>query len=122
MADEITYSASLSYTKGNVVAFSRAITGLGIDVSGSRFIHHTQQIGTSEEAIDIGELASLGVAVFKNLDASNFIQLKTATSGTLMVKLLPGEMWPFRFGSGITAPFAIADTAACYMEYVIWET
>ena len=42
-----------------------------------------------------------------------------ATGGTKCVKLLAGEVAMFRFGSGVTAPYIIADTAACQVEYII---
>ena len=41
--------------------------------------------------------------------------------GAAFLMILPGEMWAFRFGTGVTAPFAIADTAPVYLEYVLWE-
>lgn len=122
MADELTVSAAFEFVKGNLESIGRSITDLEIDVSGSRFIHNVQQFGTTEEAISKGELATLGWAFFKNLDVTNFAQILTATSGVAFAKMLAGEFAFFRFGSGISAPFGIADTAACYVEYVIFET
>lgn len=121
MADEIKITARIEFAKGNVDTIIRKVERLGIDVTGSRYFAHTQQIGTSEEALQKGELASLGYAWFKNLDATNFVSIRAATGAGNAIKLNPGECAVFRFGSGATAPYAIADTAAVYLEYLIVE-
>ena len=121
MSQEIAYNLNLVYAKGSVEGIPIDVTNNTIDVAGSRFVHQVQLIGTAEEAISLGELASLGVAAFKNLDETNYIEIRVATGGVKFLKLLPGEVWPCRLGSGVTAPFAIANTAACYLEYWIFE-
>lgn len=73
----------------------------------------TQAITTSEVALNLGPLASLGWAGFVNLDPTNFIELRVGTGSTKFAKLWPGKGALFYFGSGITAPYAIADTATC---------
>lgn len=124
MASELTISFTADYEKSGYPDISvPAVSGLTRDVTGVRKINHIQQIATSEEAIDLGELASLGFAYFKNLDATNYIELRMGTGASLdMIKLLAGDFAWFRFGSDITAPFAIANTAPCYLHYIIWET
>lgn len=60
--------------------------------------------------------------MFINRDSTNFLTLKTGTGGTVMIKIPPGKFALFHFGSGVTAPYAIADTAACQLEYIICST
>lgn len=121
MANTITPTLSATPTGGTTVARTASVT-FTINDTDQRYQSGIQTVGTSEEAVNLGDLSgvTLGYAWFKNLDATNFVQIKTATSGTLMVKLKPGEAASFRFGSGITAPYIIADTASCRVEYVIF--
>lgn len=121
MANEITRTASLQFAKGNVAAVAFSEASKNSNVSGTRYHRTVQQIGTSEEALGLGELASLGYCMIKNLDATNYVEIKTATSGTAFLKLKPGECALFRFGSGVTAPFAQANTAAVSIEIMIVE-
>lgn len=122
MANEVTYTTSVSFLKGNMdAALSFTHAGKLATVSGTRSIKNVQSIGTAEEAIGKGELASLGIMWVKNMDGTNFVSLLTGTGGVKFMKLLPGEAWAFRVGGDITAPFAIADTAACSIQYGIIE-
>lgn len=54
----------------------------------------------------------------KNLDITNFIELKD-DSGNVLIELGPGEFcfFPVQGGAGLEAQ---ADTAACEMEYGFW--
>lgn len=122
MADEISLTLALTATVNGVDLATKALTAQGIDVAGLRFVHNIQQIGTSEEALKLGELATLGVTWMRNLDTTNFLEVRSGTGASNdFYKFLPGEAWCWRWGSDVTAPYAIADTAACYLEYVIFE-
>lgn len=121
MANELTLSGSITFNDTDETA---AVSALNASMTGTRFIHSRQSVGFSaDEVVELGELtgATLGWAYFKNLDSTNFVQIKTASSGTAIVKLKPGEFALFRFGSGVTAPYAIANTAACLLEFRIYE-
>ena len=122
MANELTLTASLDYEDSEGSEDSLQITDLLVSVTTKKFVHVKQNIGTSEEALVLGEVTSLGYAIFKNRDATNFVSIRAGTGGTLIIKLLAGEVAMFRFGSGVTAPYAIADTSACQLEYVIIST
>jgi hypothetical protein len=121
MANELTVNASLAYEDSEGSDVSLAVADDLVNVSTKKFIKAKQNIGTTEEAIGLGEVTSLGWAMFKNCDATNYIEIKTGTGGTVIMKLLAGECAMFRFGSGITAPYAIANVA-CQMEYLIVST
>lgn len=97
------------------------IGGRNFTFSGSRHIDTIHNVGTSEEAMKLGELGSLGWGFLYNMDATNYVQILTGTSGTAMLKFKAGEGYPFRFGSGVTAPYIIANTGACNVRYVLLE-
>jgi hypothetical protein len=117
MANELTVVSSLSFTKGGVtVAFGGTKT---VTVAGDKYIKTVQAIGTSEEAIQKGELGTLGFMCVKNLDDTNFVLIVGATGLTSGNKLMPGESGVFRLSGN--APFAKADTAPCNIEFMIVE-
>lgn len=122
MADELELSASLAYTDSEGADEILQIVEKFANVSTKKYVKAKQNIATSEEAIGLGEVTSLGFAIFINRDSTNYVELRTATSGTYFAKLLPGEFAMFRFGSGVTAPFALANTSAVQLEYMIVST
>jgi hypothetical protein len=123
MASEITLNASLVYEDAQDMAASCANTNDIITVTTKKVVRNRQTITTSEVAINLGGVASLGWMMFKNLDETNYIEIKTGTGGTVIGKMLAGESYgPVRCGSGITAPYAQANTASCDMEVMICAT
>ena len=119
MADEITVSVGLRLSNGDLDSLTESTrsftvtqsTAVPVRVGGS------QIIGTTEEAIDLTDLTTNGVAKFRNRDAANFIQIGVKPAATFypLVRLNAGEEWIFRLSQGIT-PYAIADTGACVMQ------
>lgn len=122
MSDEITLSASLAYEDSEGADLSLAISALLASVATKKYMRHKMNVGTSEEAVPLGECTSPGWAIFVNRDATNFISLRVATGGAAFAKMLPGEPAMLRLGSGAQAPYAIADTGACQMEYFLIQT
>lgn len=121
MADEITASFSLKLTRAD---FERELAKIGLqfDQSGTEFTEHIQTIGTTEEAIELGEITSLGYFVAINLDTTNFVSLRAGTGTGNFARLDPnGGFCVGRFGSGAQTPFAIADTANCRVLFLICE-
>jgi hypothetical protein len=123
MADEITLSLSFRFSKSGryVDTADFGALGLEFDVSGTDYVHKTQNIGTTAEALSIGDIGTCGWMVVKNLDASNYVEISRATftSGQGTVKLKAGEVAAFRLGSN--TPYALANTAACDIEYILVE-
>lgn len=97
--------------------------------TGKRTTKLTQTVGTSEEVLDLGDITSVGAIMIRNLDPTNFVNVKTTTSGTIIARLDPdtdgdgkgGFMLLSRAGSGLQAPWAIADTAACKVRITLFE-
>lgn len=121
MANEASITAVLTFAKNGMEPFSRAVVGKLASVAGNLGIYNPGlSVLTSETVIGLGALsAPLGLAWFHNLDAVNYLEIKTAASGTVILKLLAGEACVVRLGSGLSAPVAIANTAACLLEYLI---
>jgi hypothetical protein len=119
MAEELTLNASLEYEDSEGSSDSLELTNGIANVSSKKFIHHKQTIGTSEEAIVLGEISSPGWAFFINRDSTNYIELKVASSGAIFAKLHPGRIAMLYLGSGGQAPYAVANTAACILEFLI---
>jgi hypothetical protein len=97
-------------------------SGLEITLATDKIVHTIQSIGTSEEAIELGDISSRGFAVLVNLDPTNYIEIKVATSGAIFAKLFPkGSTAGINFcvvhlGSAAQSPFATANSAECKME------
>ena len=120
MANEATITVSLAFAKGNVDSIARSKTAASFDVSGSKYHAAVQAIGTSEEAIVLGDVSSPGWAYFENLDSANFVEIRPNTGVADMLKLKAGEVAVCRLASD-SVPYAIADTAAVNLEYLIIE-
>ncbi len=119
MANEITITAMIEYADSESAGVGLILRDLLANVATKKYVLMKQNIGIVEEALKLGEITSLGWAFFINRDATNYLELRVATAGIKFAKMLAGECALFRFGSGITAPFAISDTAACQLEYIL---
>lgn len=118
MANELTVSCSLRFSKSGREV-SKSYGGIQIDVSGNAWTFGVQSIGITEEAIDIGDIGTAGFFIGKNLDATNFLELRPGSAAADMVKMKAGE--PAMFRLALNGPYAIADTAACDLELLIVE-
>jgi len=119
MANELLINATLAYDD-DVSADSLQVTDKQVTVATTTIARHIQSILTSETVLDLGSVTTMGFVMFKNLDPTNYIEIKVGASGTIIGKMLPGETYgPVRIGSGITAPVAIANSGACRMDILI---
>jgi hypothetical protein len=120
LANELTLNASLAYEDAEDADIALAMVNILANVTTKKFIHAKQSIGTTEEAIDLGEVTSLGWSLFINRDSTNYLELRSATgAGNDIIKIPAGKFAMFHWGSDVTAPFAIANTGACQLEYII---
>lgn len=122
-SNAIQVTASLVYTNlpQNISAQTLAagpslFTITGINYAGGTMAVPTTSGGT---VIPLGSVTTLGWAMLKNNDATNYVDVLVAVSGTDILRLYPGEVALFRFGSGISAPAAIAHTATVLLQYLI---
>lgn len=114
MANEITISVSLAVTKDG-----RTVSLGGVKqetLLGSGNWSNTQNIGTSAEQVSFpADLTAEGIThlIFKNLDATNYIQLSLDNFTQIFAKLMPGQYCYLPTNSGNPTVYAKANTAAC---------
>jgi hypothetical protein len=124
-ADPITFLAQLAYNNGAGinVTLPQISAPVSTTITGVNFTENTMTVPTTSTgtAIPLGGLGNLGLAMFINLDPTNYVEIMTAVSGTKIIKMLPGDYALFRFDPSITAPAAIAHTAAVQLQYLILE-
>lgn len=129
MANEITLSNGLDIQKGNL---KRTIAKVDDKhtLTGSRVMCNTQLIGTSEETLYIGDLTSVGAAMFRNLDATNFIEIGVLENSVFraFLKLDAGKASSCYLSDDSllgtppnSAIYAKADTASALLEVTISE-
>ena len=116
MANEIKINLSLSLSKGGSTE-EMSLIKEDITMTGDNFLHNKQTIGTSAEALVVGDVGTGGWFFAANRDPTNFVTIfDTADEATALVKILAGEGEMFRAN---VAPFAKADTADVLLEYFI---
>lgn len=119
MASEITIYGDLSYTDSNGVTAELLVDSLIQDVSTKVTLRGQQTIATSETPINFGSVSSAGWLIIKNLDPTNYVDVKTAAAGTIFAHIPPGGICLLYLGSGVTAPVAVAHTAPCVIDKLI---
>ncbi len=120
MAQEITATASLAYTKGSIPTVSMVKSGSRFDVAGNNYERGTQTMGTGGVvAIGLGSVGTPGWCFIQNNDATNYVDVYDSTGGNAFVRLKPGEFFLGRLAA--TAPAARANTASVAIEYMIVE-
>ena len=123
MADECTLTAKLEYSDSEDTEVSLLLEDFLSSVATKKVIRGKVSVGTSEEAIPLGEATSPGWFMAINRDETNYVEIKTATGGTIFAKMKAGEpCGPIRLGSGAQVPYWIANTAACQVDYLIIQT
>lgn len=120
MANEITYSALLGFTKAGVSA-SKGTPNLTMTMTGVNYEEGTMQVPTTAggTAIPKGSVGTIGKMWVKNKDVTNFLTILNATSGSALIKVLPGSEETFYCAAA--APAALADTAIVEMDYLMIE-
>lgn len=120
MADEINLSFTSSVVKNGVTIGASASVTAG-DMVGTGKSANTQAVGTSPEAVDLGDVNAPRAIFFKNNDSTNFVQIDPVNPLTspAAIKLLAGE---FAFiQTAQPTWYAQADTAPVELEVVAWE-
>ncbi len=115
MANEITVSCSLSFTKdGNTE--TETVAAATFDFTGTLFSKHRQDVGfAAEEAIELAAVPAGGWMLIQNTDATNFVLIRGVAADTELARINAGEFAFFRLAPGAT-PTVQADTAAVEIE------
>lgn len=120
MADEITLTFGLSMLKATAGQVDRNPDQQSVTMTGTDFVHNTQNIATSAEALAKGDITTPGYCMFHNLDGTNYVEIGYDDTGFKpTVRLNAGEWAMFRCTQA--APQAQANTAAVNLEYIILE-
>lgn len=118
MANENTIGATLKFLKGESdILFAKS--GILQDVAGDDYVKRTQTVGTSEEALGLGDLTSPGYILMFNRDATNYVAIRPGTGENDLIRVPPGGVALFYCHA--SAPFIIANTANCQVEYLLIE-
>lgn len=122
MANEFTISTSMRYSSGNDAETRKDqynVDQTSVPLGGGPGV---QSIGTTHEALNTTGLTNLGIAYFKNLDDTNFVDIGVDVSAAFypLIRLLPGESTVFRF-SATSTPYLKADTAAVRVQASVHE-
>lgn len=125
MADELSLTLVLDYEKGTYSAF-RAFRDLLITVAGERVHRTTQAVGTSEEALSLGDCGVGGFCLLYNHDPTNYVEVKPIASTAPLVRINPLEFAAFRIAlldhlGNALVPYIQANTAACDVEIILLE-
>lgn len=121
MANELTITAKIEYSNGGIVD-SIDVTELAASVSANAILHRTQTIGSSEEALGLGDLATPGFLVGVNRSAVGQLHIRAGTGATDLVELGPGEPCLMRLSTAATAPYAISVGGDVLFEYMLIES
>ena len=117
MANEITIAVQLNVTKnGATVAASPSVVQT---MTGDQMLSNVQIIGTTNEALVIGDVTPTGWFFIKNLDATNYVEVFLDNGNAqLAAKLLPSEFCLLKPGANI---YARANTGACNCQIIAVE-
>lgn len=120
MADELTTTIQYTLTRTNITQ-ARVTQSNSVDCSADLMVENVQAIGTSAENLAVGDVATPGYGYYKNLDATNYVEIGKDSGGFVaFVKLKPGEDCWFPIAASITIQ-AKADTASCNLYYKIFS-
>ena len=118
MANEI--SASMSFSAAKAGGVISGVYSNTYDMSGTHMLSNVQSVGTSSETLFLGDIASLGSVMVKNLDPTNYVQIDSGTAfDKFPQKILPGQMI-FLNPQTITI-YAKANTAPCDIQVTAAE-
>ena len=122
MANEITVSVGVSVVNGNLRAQFPQVS-LTRDQAASGLSDQVLSIGTSEEDVAFGDVATPGIVVLHNLDATNYVEYGMSDTGTMkkLGKLIAGDKAMFRMAASTTLRMK-ANTAACKVRVMCLES
>ena len=121
MANELKVNINVRFQKDGTDIKLVAADNSTFDVSGGRFIHNRKTIGTSEEALDLGEMSgSEFTFVAVNHSTLYDIKLTFASGQSNVVVLKPLEPCYFRWEAD-SEPYATAISGSADLEYLLIE-
>lgn len=122
MADEARVQFSMSIAKGNL-EYTKSGNFQADVATGKGPTPGAIAVSTSGVTVDLSELSTPALCVFKNLDATNFVEVGLYISTTFypLFELLPGESYPLRLSRNVGTLRARANTAAINLVVEAFE-
>jgi hypothetical protein len=121
MSGEIKVTQNVTVEKGGL-KWSKNYGQRSIDMDGDgQRGGHVQEIGTSAEIIDVGEVWDQGWLLMENLDPTNYVDWGPYDGGSAGTLVIMGRMYygdppvSLRLSPSVTFG-AIAHTAACKLD------
>jgi len=121
MANEVSYRVELEFNdaagKPRMFSGTKQVT---LDPA-SVFAFNKVSVGTSAEAIALGDVSTPSLIIAHNHDETNYVEIGHDVSAAFEadVKLLAGDWCLFRCAQG--APQMRANTGACIVSYLVLE-
>jgi hypothetical protein len=122
MANEITLALGLQLINGSLRAQFPQVSSQYTQTT-SGLSDQVLSIGTSEENVAFGDIATPGLVVLHNLDSTNYVSYGMSDGGTMKTlgKLSAGDKHMFRLAGSTTLRMQ-ANTAACKVRVMCLET
>lgn len=112
--NELRLGITLNYAKGGAeLNINKSITA---DSANALSADNIQLIGTSEETVNIGDIADALYVFAQNTDGTNYVQIGTAT-GEYSIRLKPGQIAVFPPDTDTI--YAKANTAQCAVRFAV---
>jgi hypothetical protein len=125
MANELEIGVTAKFQKNDGRPFVFDVAGILRSVTGVECVGPMRiSVATTEQALQVPTGLTLAGALFvgQNLDYVNYMEIRSATGATNdIIRVGPREVCLFRWGSDITAPYLIANTAAVLFDYGMVE-
>lgn len=118
MSDELKVSAGLICELASGAEIVKRFHAT-LDVTGDSQIYNVQDVGTSEETLAKGDIATIGYMIYYNRDSTNYIELGKST-GVYHIKVRAGGIGILEW-DGATDVYAKANSSSCDLEYVLVE-
>lgn len=121
MAGTITLTSGAEFVNGSL-SITDPVASQTITQTTQGVFTDTQTITTSETAVTIGSIATLGIVKLQNLDAANYVDFGSYVTSVFypLVRLNAGESFYFRVKPGLTL-YAQANTASVKLQKTIAE-
>jgi len=124
MAQTITITSGLTLKDSSSVSLeSIPQKSKDVSITSGLVAGNTQSIGTTYEALALGDVASNGgPGYFENLDSTNYVEIGLEVSAAFVpfIKLVAGQRVAIPSLAN-RAIYAKANTAAIQLRYRIWE-
>lgn len=119
MANEITLNLSLAVTNGKMK--QRFEPGaISVTQSAAEAYAPVVSVGTSEEDLPVGDVATVGFLCVQNLDATNYVTYGPKSGGSMVAfgRIKPGEVAILRLEPGVTLRW-VANTGAVKVQTLL---